>query len=821
MKRQDMTPLPHILTHPHLCSIFVLLHSNPRTNWLVPFLEHLCKKANQPDYKHFADHHLSFLVMSKKPKLSQVQNVKTIVEEFSADKTTNWERIIHSCQPNADASGAIEELCRKIAGTNEPIAKSLIFSVTINQCTSIKIDDVRANTLEELKQKIKSQYYSEIANITVQSSSEHVKTDITCGTELTDAHWNGLPMEGVISVVVTAKCKYCNKELRLREQEKETHSDCVRLFSVVKNSIEKELDLLIIEGGDHLEEMTLLDAVMGLYSVFYHSECNRAKVFLEELDDLIIFENKKMPPGKKQTHPIIRRIQKKMLTLTKAKREVYTEESLYLETKLPRDVFNYFAGKESGAFLAFALAKTQDNTRDLLEKTKPEHSPLNLAKRLFTNRPLQRDHKETLLSVAMRLFKKIPLSDIPEAIAVVTLGGHSGEDEMMHALDSENSQDLNFETVLDVMGSMEFGEGQSNPENCPFNVIKERLEEKEIFNKIGLIVSVGHGVNASTSFNTSFKKPQILKKRVSTMKGFHDDEQLVVSDWLAAAVVIFTRHLFKTKSEFDKTNEKTVEVLLKYITILRQNFGSRKLPKDVANLLLKKIEQSLLQGRNKVELSEHLKFIIGTYDKKTQNLQPKEGKIVGARLGSIILDWELEFADEDFENMSSDQRLAVTQGYILQKIEEKMENLSAHRNPEDQLTISLVSFSRKLGTSASECQYQVSIRVSGDKLKGLELNSPQFKERSEYVENLLKDMWWTNNEVSKPVTEIKNQQKEETHSVVRSMTEDESPWEVLSDRVSPDRYNLIQKDDICESRVKYLYYKYLQATTMFRRLFKH
>ena len=79
----------------------VLLSIDPRMNWL-PFLKELCKTVNQPDCKHFADNHLSFVIMTKKPEESQVQNVKNTVEAFSGDKKTNWKKIIHSFQPKDD-----------------------------------------------------------------------------------------------------------------------------------------------------------------------------------------------------------------------------------------------------------------------------------------------------------------------------------------------------------------------------------------------------------------------------------------------------------------------------------------------------------------------------------------------------------------------------------------------------------------------------------------------------------------------------------------------------------------------------------------------
>ena len=245
-----------------------------------------------------------------------------------------------------------------------------------------------------------------------------------------------------------------------------------------------------------------------------------------------------------------------------------------------------------------------------------------------------------------------------------------------------------------------------------------------------------------------------MKKRVSTTTAG------LVNDCLAAAVVIFTRHLLKTKSE---TDEKTVEVLLKYITIICNNSGAQKLPQDVPKMLLIMVRKSL---EEESQLSEDLQCIILDYYpemkeiggvtnqttlgltyypemKEIEDQEVTNQTTLGFDLGSIIWNMELEFSDKGFENMSSVQRLAVTEGYILKKIKDKMEDLSAHRNPEAQLTISLESFNQKPGTSASQCQYRVSLRVSGDKLEGLERNSPQFKERCEFVQKLLKDIWVT------------------------------------------------------------------------------
>lgn len=111
----------------------VLLSIDTRMNWL-PFLKELCKTVNQPDCKHFADHHLSFVIMSRKPE-KVVQSVKNTMEDFSGDKSTEWMEIIHSFRPKDDPGDAIQEISTKIRKTKDPIGKgSLINFLVQSNC---------------------------------------------------------------------------------------------------------------------------------------------------------------------------------------------------------------------------------------------------------------------------------------------------------------------------------------------------------------------------------------------------------------------------------------------------------------------------------------------------------------------------------------------------------------------------------------------------------------------------------------------------------------------------------------------------------------
>ena len=52
----EVSTIAHqLLDNKSITNLIVLLPSNPRTEWMVPFLRELCQTVKQPDCKHFAD----------------------------------------------------------------------------------------------------------------------------------------------------------------------------------------------------------------------------------------------------------------------------------------------------------------------------------------------------------------------------------------------------------------------------------------------------------------------------------------------------------------------------------------------------------------------------------------------------------------------------------------------------------------------------------------------------------------------------------------------------------------------------------------------